>query len=381
MGVWTRATLCAVAVVVGFLLPPAASADTLGYCDPANTQYDPLDVPKSGSPSVAAPGVSERYEDLAGVRTRILEAGNPNSDTAVVFLHGSPGSAADWAPLMSMVAATGTRAVAFDMPGFGHAAPVWDRPKTLAAATDYLEAALDQLGIRNVHLVVHDLGGPIGMEWATRHPDRLKSATLIDTGLLLGYKDSQLASISRTPELGELFWLQMTRPFFLAGIQDGQSPSRPLPLDFANRLYDDLDRETRCTIIAEYRAADEAEVNAFAERQASILAADSGRPALVLWGARDPYLPVAMADRQRQGFPSAEIHVFDDSGHWPFVDNAPRAAALIVPFLQQAVARTGGPEAVRGAARRHRQRCKHRPRSRGPHLRRCAPKRHRPAHD
>jgi pimeloyl-ACP methyl ester carboxylesterase len=340
MRLGVASTLCAAALAL-LILPAGASADVLGYCDPANTQYDPLDVPKSGSASVAAPGVSERVANLAGVETRILEAGDASSDTAVVFLHGSPGSSADWTRLISGVAGSGTRAVAFDMPGFGHAAPSWGRPTTLAAATDYLDSALDQLGIRNVHLVVHDLGGPIGMEWAARHPDRLRSATLIDTGLLLGYKHHQLAKISRTPELGELFWLQMTRPFFLVGIQQGQSLTRPLPLAFANRLYDDLDRETRCAIIASYRAADEPEINSFAEHQASVLAQDPARPALVIWGAGDPYLPVAMAERQRQGFPSARVEVFPDSGHWPFADNPDRAAALILPFIRDAVAQTG----------------------------------------
>src|SRR4051794_17643955 len=114
MRVGVASTLCA-AVVALLSLPVPASADVLGYCDPANTQYDPLDVPAAGSPSVSAPGVSERYANLAGVQTRILEAGDPTADTAVVFLHGSPGSAADWAGLMSQIAATGTRAVAFDM--------------------------------------------------------------------------------------------------------------------------------------------------------------------------------------------------------------------------------------------------------------------------
>ena len=45
------------------------------------------------------------------------------------------------------------------------------------------------------------------------------------------------------------------------------------------------------------------------------------RPALVLWGRHDPYLPVANAERQRAAFPRAEIRVLERSGHWPFVDD------------------------------------------------------------
>ena len=324
------------AAVAAFALPAPASADTLGYCDPAATQFDPVDVPKQGSASVPVPGVQERTIDLNGVRTRLLEAGDPEAETAVVFL--SPGGAADWATLLPLVTSANVRAIAFDLPGFGHAEPTWGASQRLDAAASYLEGALIQLGVREVHLVVHDIGGPPGMEWGARHPKQLRSVTLIDTGLLLGYRHHQLAQISRQPDVGEAFWLQMNRAEWNFGVQQGQTPQRPLPLDFANRLYDDFDRETRCATIGVYRSTDEPEINAFAQRQASILAQQPNRPALVIWGAGDPYLPAEMANRQREGFPSARVEIFGDSGHWPFADNPDRTRELVVPFILNAIA-------------------------------------------
>jgi pimeloyl-ACP methyl ester carboxylesterase len=324
------------------VLPGEAAADTLGYCNQTSTQFDPVDVPEGGSASVPVAGVQERTLELAGVETRLLESGNPDSRTAVVFLHGSPGSGADWATFMPQVAGPNARAVAFDLPGYGHAEEIWGISGGLDAATDYLGQALDQLGIRRVHLVAHDVGGAVAMEWAARHPKRLRSTTLIDTGLMLGYKHHQLAQISRTPDGGEAFWLQLTRPFFHAGMQQGQTPQRPLPFDFVDRLYDDLDRETRCAIITLYRAATEEEINAFAEHQAEVLARWPDRPALVIWGANDPYLPAEMAHRQREGFPSAQIEIFEDSGHWPFADNPERTRDLLVPFVRGAIERDAG---------------------------------------
>jgi hypothetical protein len=44
---------------------------------------------------------------------------------------------------------------------------------------------------------------------------------------------------------------------------------------------------------------------------------------------------------RRQSFPSAEVVVFEDSGHWPFLDDPERAAQLIVPFLRRQVATVG----------------------------------------
>jgi pimeloyl-ACP methyl ester carboxylesterase len=53
----------------------------------------------------------------------------------------------------------------------------------------------------------------------------------------------------------------------------------------------------------------------------------------VLWGRHDPYLPAALADRQRDAFPRAEVHVLERSGHWPFVDDPATVTAAIEQFL------------------------------------------------
>jgi len=59
------------------------------------------------------------------------------------------------------------------------------------------------------------------------------------------------------------------------------------------------------------------------------------RPALVLWGARDPYLPVRYAERQREVFPDARIVVLEESGHCPFSDDPEAVADEVVLFLRR----------------------------------------------
>jgi pimeloyl-ACP methyl ester carboxylesterase len=72
------------------------------------------------------------------------------------------------------------------------------------------------------------------------------------------------------------------------------------------------------------------------------LLAPLDRPALVLWGAHDPFVSVEQAANQRESFPRAEVVVLDDSGHWPFLDDPDRAAAAIVPFLRGQLDADGG---------------------------------------
>ena len=188
--------------------------------------------------------------------------------------------------------------------------------------------ALDALGIERAHLVAHDFGGPWGLAWAAGDPDRFAGAVLIGTGALPGYRWHALARLWRAPVAGELFMATTTRLGFRALLRRGNP--RGLPPKFADRMYDDFDRGTRRAVLDLYRSVPD--VAAAGERLAAALR-PLDRPALVLWGRHDPYLPVAHAERQRAAFPRAEVRVLERSGHWPFVDDPIAVRDAIVGFL------------------------------------------------
>ena len=59
------------------------------------------------------------------------------------------------------------------------------------------------------------------------------------------------------------------------------------------------------------------------------------RPALVVWGAKDPYLKVRLAARQREVFgASTPVEILPDSGHWPLADAPDAVIAAVLPFLR-----------------------------------------------
>jgi pimeloyl-ACP methyl ester carboxylesterase len=59
------------------------------------------------------------------------------------------------------------------------------------------------------------------------------------------------------------------------------------------------------------------------------------RPALVIWGTRDAYLPCEQAERRRQAFPSAQVELLQGHGHWVMLENPERVASLVIPFLRR----------------------------------------------
>ncbi|GIU99007.1 MAG: alpha/beta hydrolase [Actinomycetota bacterium] len=272
--------------------------------------------------------VTEGAVIYRGVRSPYLASGDRRSQEAVVFLHGNPGSSEDWRDLVGRAGAF-ARALAPDMPGFGRADKPVDFDHTVQGYARHLDGLLRHLGVQRAHLVLHDFGGPWGLAWAARRPEHLASVTLINVGIMPGYRWHSLARIWRTPVLGELLMATTTRTSFGLSLRRGNP--RGLPAAMVDRMYRDLDRRTRRAVLRLYRATDDP------GGMADVLAPVFRRldcPALVIWGAADPYAPVRYAEEQRRFFPRAQVVILEESGHWPFADDPEAVSAELIPFLR-----------------------------------------------
>jgi pimeloyl-ACP methyl ester carboxylesterase len=236
-----------------------------------------------------------------------------------------------------------TRAVAPDMPGYGAS----DKPDRFVYTVDgyarHLGGFLDALGIRRAHLVLHDFGGPWGLAWAADHPDRVASLVLVNIGVMRDYPWHYLARIWRTTGLGEAFMRTATLPALRLLLRHGNP--RGLPRETVERIH----RATRDpagqrAVLRLYRATDMAAVSEDLHRRLRGL----DRPVLVVWGSRDPYVPVRWAERQRETFPRAEVVLLDDSGHWPMVDDPVAVEQPVLRFLRGAVGAAAPCPAARG---------------------------------
>jgi pimeloyl-ACP methyl ester carboxylesterase len=276
-------------------------------------------------------GELRRSEIVAGgVRSPIIEAGPPGNPEAVLFLHGNPGCGEDWEDLLH-AAGTWARALAVDMPGFGRAEKPSGFPYTMAGYIQHLDDLIVALGLQRVHLVLHDLGGLWGLGWASGHPQAVASITLIDTGMVTGYRWHTLARLWRLPVVGEIVQAAASRVAFRLALARGNP--RGLPSSFVDRMAGNYDRGTRRAVLRFYRATDLSEI---ANRYSPALRAMQV-PTLVLWGRHDPYFPVRFAERQREVFPSARVVILDGSGHWPLVDDPAGVRAAFVPFLRDSL--------------------------------------------
>lgn len=273
--------------------------------------------------------IQARRLTVGGISTSVLVGGPETPGQAVVFVHGNPGAGADWMPLMTRIAEFAP-IVAPDLPGFGAADARADGDYTVAGYASFLDGVITQLGIERVHLVAHDFGGPFAVTWAADHPDRVASVTLVNTGVMIGYRWHRLARVWRTPLLGE-FMMRRTNLGVARAVLGRDNPG--LPREWVDVLARHLvPPATKRAVLRLYRSTRVEDVAALAPR---LRAAE--HDALVVFGDTDAYLPAELGRRQVQAFPRAQIHVLPGVGHWPWLEQADQVAGLVVPFLRQRV--------------------------------------------
>lgn len=266
---------------------------------------------------------------VGGISSPVIEAGPEGAAEAVVFVHGNPGSGRDFEALVDAVGEF-ARAVAMDLPGFGQAGKPRDFEYNVGSYANFVQGALEELGITRVHLVVHDFGGPFGLLWGLQHPDAWASVVLLNIGVLPGYRWHKAARRWRTPVLGELTQAWIPRSAWRRAMQ-GMNP-KGLPPEFVDQMYDNYDRGTRNAVLKLYRATpDPGEAAAQVGEAIKAL----NKPALVIWGMKDPFISGEFADRQSEFFDVKGLVKLPDSGHWVYQDDPDGVRAAVVPFLRQ----------------------------------------------
>lgn len=122
----------------------------------------------------------------------------------VLLIHGWPTSSFLWRNVMPVLAGN-HRVIAPDLPGFGES----DKPTDIRYSFEFFSTVLDglvsQLGLNRFTLVVHDLGGPIGLYWALKNIARIRKLVLLNTIVYPSFSEAAIDFVRQcsTPGLRE----------------------------------------------------------------------------------------------------------------------------------------------------------------------------------
>ncbi|SOC47798.1 Pimeloyl-ACP methyl ester carboxylesterase [Blastococcus aggregatus] len=256
----------------------------------------------------------------------------------LLLLHGIGNSAQTWAGVVDRLAASHT-VIAPDLLGHGSS----DKPRGDYSVAGYANGMRDLLSVLDIEqatVVGHSLGGGIALQFAYQFPERCERLVLVSSGglgpeLSLGLRAAALPG-------SEAVLTALTH--------------LPLPLNAGLRGVDALSRAMGWIRVQDLAEAGEA-LLALSDAEArraflrtlrsvvdvhgqSVTAIDrlylaEAIPMLVIWGARDPIVPVAHAETVRRLVPSARVEIFPDSGHWPHLAQPDRFAEVLLEFIAE----------------------------------------------
>jgi pimeloyl-ACP methyl ester carboxylesterase len=277
----------------------------------------------------------QRWVEVGGSPVNVIDIG-PDADSGpavgtMVFVHGLSGSWQNWLENLPFFAAAGWRCIAMDLPGFG-ASPMPLERITISGYAALVDELLSVLGVSRAVVVGNSMGGFIGAEIAIRFGTWVDRLVLVSAaGLSIEHQRSlfQLARVTgRVTAIGAA-WIasksdavarrSRTRRALFSIV--AAHPDRlPAPL-----VAEQLRGSGKPGFVG---AMDALTSYPIRDRLASIAA-----PTLVVWGAKDPLVPVRDAWEFGRLIPDARVVVYEDTGHVAMLERPAAFNALVAEFV------------------------------------------------
>jgi haloalkane dehalogenase len=257
---------------------------------------------------------SARWLTLSsGTRMHYVDEG---TGPIVLFVHGTPTWSFEWRHQIRALSPH-YRTIAVDLVGMG----LSDRPTDFAYTPEAHSAALtefvEKLDLRDVTLVVHDFGGPIGLPLAVRDDSRITRVVIINTFAWSLDDDPSVRRPARLFGGAVGRWLYRRFNFSLRVIVPAAFLNKRALTPEIHRQYlaPFADVESRGRVLHAFARALLGSRD-FYRRIADRLDTLRNRPALIIWGTRDPAFRANQLERWMNVLPHARV-VRLPTGHWP----------------------------------------------------------------
>jgi pimeloyl-ACP methyl ester carboxylesterase len=271
-------------------------------------------------------------------RVHVCDVGS-GERAPLLLIHGLGGRWQNWLPNIPRLAER-RRVVAVDLPGFGHSQlPV--EPISIAGYARTLEGVCDLLELDAAIAVGNSLGGLVATELALRQPDRVAGLVLVSAACLapdeINVVGSQLAlltlaRIAAVLPRGAVSTLRRPRARHVAFATVLRHPTR-LSTDLLYELAGGPRPPGTLDALAALTA------HPIRDELSQIT-----QPTLIVHGRDDLLIPCSDSEQLATLIRSAELHIFEDTGHMPMVERPVRFNDLLLRFVDER-ARAGGEDA------------------------------------
>jgi pimeloyl-ACP methyl ester carboxylesterase len=266
---------------------------------------------------------------------RTLSYVQAGSGPVLLLIHGIAGTLETWQAVIESLAGQHT-VIAPDLPGHGGSAP-GAGDYSLGAFAAGLRDLLVTLGHERATLVGHSLGGGIAMQFAYQFPEITERLVLVSSGGLGPEVSAILRAaalpgadqfIAATAALGNTVGARVARGLAVVGLRPNTDVA-----EIARGYASLVDRDRRTAFLAALRGV----IGTGGQRvhAADRLYLAEGMPVLIIWGARDPIIPVQHAENAHEAIPGSRLEIFKGVGHLPQLDAPGHFIAVLERFMSE----------------------------------------------
>ncbi|HEX7125494.1 MAG TPA: alpha/beta fold hydrolase [Thermodesulfobacteriota bacterium] len=286
--------------------------------------------------------IREATTEALGSPARYLEVRPPaERRPPLLLVHGFNAWADLWRPNLEGLAAAGRRVVAVDLPVHGGTPPpARAADLSVGGFVRFLLEIQERLGLAGGDVVGHSFGGLLSARLALDHPARVRRLVLVSSaGLGLAVPLRTMLAFTRLVATTQLRGVDPER-------------TRRYVLTYVCAARPDLDESLLPLIGAGWR--DPVRRRALARLGLAFLAREAdvrrelprlGSRLMLLWGAEDRLLPVALGRRAARRVPGARLVVFERCGHMPNLEWPARFTEVVTGFLDEGAAASAAAEA------------------------------------
>ena len=262
--------------------------------------------------------------------SRGIAFGSAGHGPTLLAVHGGPGmDHGFFRPALDPLA-DNLRLAFFDLPGHGQSGPLEDEQlATMAESTEVVRTAL---GVPTIALLGSSYGGFLALTYALAHPAAVSALVLVDTSASYGFRQESLEIAERraTPAM-----LASLRRLWDGSLEDDAACARAwrdiFPLYFHRLPADQVDAlARRCSYSLETRRRILPTLQQYDLRERL---GEIDAPALVIVGRYDWITSVRQAEELVAGLSRAELVVFEESGHYPFIEEQGRFLSVVRAWL------------------------------------------------
>ncbi|MDP1751946.1 MAG: alpha/beta hydrolase [Reyranella sp.] len=269
-----------------------------------------------------------KFVDVGGVRAHVRDYARDETNTdaiPLVLIHGSLGSLHMWEGWARELGPR-WRLITVDLPGHGLTG-AWPRDEyTVEAYTDFIEVLVDTLHLDRFVLVGHSMGGAVAWSFAATRPDRVSHLVLVDAAGYPRQGETPLPiRLARMPVVGDIgIYFKPERLVRRSLAEVYADPAMVTPERI--KRYGELQRFPGNREATLQRARTQEPLDPTPLKRLDV-------PTLILWGAKDHWVPAADAFRFRNDIKGAKLEIFENLGHNPMEEDPKATAAAVAAFL------------------------------------------------